>query len=156
MFGLFSSHAEPLAVGAPAPELNVTLDDGSQAQLADYYKSGLTFIFFYPKASTPGCTAQACSLRDAYEKIQAAGVQILGVSSDGTEAQQKFRSKQSLPYPLIADQQKKVIEAFGVPTKMGFASRQAFLVKDGKIVWCDLSAATKKQADDLLAALDKL
>ncbi len=151
MFSIFNSNAEPLATGDNAPQLSVTLDDGSKVDLADYYAKGLTFVFFYPMANTPGCTAQACSLRDDYDAITKHGINVFGVSVDNVDAQKKFRSDHSLPYPLIADTDKQVINAFGVPAKLGFAARQAYLVSDGKIVWRDLKASTKKQAEDLLA-----
>lgn len=151
-----TARAEPLEVGADAPRIGVTLDDGSTANLGDYYDKGLTFIFFYPKADTPGCTAQACSLRDSHADLLARGVQVLGVSVDSKAAQAKFRSNHNLPYPLVVDSDKRVIGAFGVPTTMGFAKRSAFLVKDGKIAWRDTAASTKQQAADLMAALDSI
>lgn len=156
MIPFLPSHAEPLDIGDQAPRLSVRLDDGTTANLGDFYDRGKTFLFFYPKANTPGCTAQACSLRDNYQAVVDAGVQVIGVSADGADAQAKFRAKQSLPFPLVADNTRAVIDAFGVPTRLGMASRQAFLVVDGAIAWRDLSASTKKQAEDLLAALTDL
>ncbi len=156
LFTSSSAQAKPLDVGSQAPRIPVRLDDGSSANLGDFYDKGLTFIFFYPKADTPGCTAQACSLRDSYSELTSRGVQVIGVSTDSTDAQARFRSKHNLPYPLVADGTKSVIEAFGVPTTMGFAKRTAFLIQDGKIAWMDASASTKHQAADLLAALDTI
>jgi peroxiredoxin Q/BCP len=78
------------------------------------------------------------------------------VSTDDVAAQKAFRAKFQFPFPLIADTDKKVTAAFGVPTTMGFASRQAFLIKDGKVIWRDLKASTKQQAADVLAVLQTL
>ena len=148
--------AEPLAVGADAPVLSATSDTGAALDLGALYKQGLVLVYFYPKADTSGCTAQGCSLRDAYAELTAKGVSVVGVSTDDVAAQKAFREKNRFPFPLIADTEKKVTAAFGVPTTMGFASRQAFLIKEGKVVWRDLKASTAKQAADVLAVLKTL
>lgn len=150
----FASNAEPLKVGDAAPSLLGTTDSGTSLSLAEVYKNHTyTLVYFYPKADTPGCTKQGCSLRDAYEKLGKLGVAVLGVSSDSPADQRAFKEKYKLPFTLIADQDKKVIEAFGVPTTMGFAARQAYLVAKGKIVWADHKASTEKQAEDVLKAI---
>ncbi|MBP6506237.1 MAG: peroxiredoxin [Opitutaceae bacterium] len=147
---LFAS-AEPLAVGATAPQVTGITETGASLALADVYaQQPYTLVYFFPKADTPGCTAQGCSLRDAYETLLKDGVAVIGVSTDKPEAQKAFKEKYSLPFTLIADDSKTVVKAFGVPTTMGFAKRQAFLIKGGKIIWADYSASTKQQADDVL------
>lgn len=148
--------AEPLTVGADAPRLASTNQDGKAVNLGDLYGKGYVLVFFYPKADTSGCTAQACSLRDAYEDLTKRGVTVVGVSTDQTDAQKAFQAKYSLPFVLLADPEHKVVDAFGVPLRGTMASRQAFLIKDGKIVWRDLQASTAQQAADVLAALDTL
>ena len=97
-----------------------------------------------------------CSLRDANEKLKQKGVKIFGVSFDTVEAQRKFAENQNLPYDLLADVEGNVIKAFGVPSLGKFASRQAYLFKDGKLVWKDEKAGTARQGADLLAALERL
>jgi peroxiredoxin Q/BCP len=150
-------HAEPLAVGAAAPRLTATDQDGKAVDLGALYDHGYVLVYFYPKADTPGCTAQACSLRDAYEEFTKQGVTVVGVSVDPGDAQKAFQQKYTLPFILLADPEHKVVDAFGVPlSTKGFASRQAFLIKHGKIVWCDLKASTAQQAADVLAALAQL
>lgn len=155
-FVLGVAKADPLKVGDPAPTVSAVTDSGATLNLGDVYKKQpYTLVYFYPKAGTPGCTAQGCSLRDAYEKLVAQGVAVIGVSTDTAEAQAKFKSEQHFPFTLLADHDKTVIKAFGVPTKsvpvMGeFASRQAYLIKDGKIIWADYKAKTDKQAEDVL------
>jgi len=148
--------AESLAVGADAPAITGTTETGETLAFADVYKKGFTLVYFFPKADTPGCTAQGCSLRDAYEDLGKHGVTVIGVSTDNVAAQKAFKEKYHFPFTLIADADKKVMHAFGQEGIM-FASRQAFLIdKNGKIVWRDLNASTKKQAEDVLAALKTL
>lgn len=159
LIGLFSAtalRAAPLDVGARAPAVAAVDQNGKAVELGDLYSKGLVLVFFYPKADTSGCTKQACSLRDAYETLTERGVTVVGVSTDGVAAQKAFADKHHLPYTLIADNDKKVIGAFGVPATLGFASRQAYLVRDGVIVWRDLDASTEQQAADVLAALDAM
>jgi peroxiredoxin Q/BCP len=107
-------------------------------------------VYFYPKADTPGCTKQACSLRDSFAVLTEKKVQVFGASLDDAAAQKAFQQKYKLPFTLLADKGGKVADAFGVPHSMGFAKRQAFLFKDGKLVWRDLSASTDQQAADVL------
>jgi len=159
LLGLFSAsalRADPLEIGARAPALTAIDQNGQSIALADLYAKGWVLVFFYPKADTSGCTKQACSLRDAYESLTERGVTVVGVSTDGVAAQKAFMEKHHLPYTLLADADKKVVGAFGVPTTMGFASRQAYLIKDGVLVWRDLKASTDQQAADVLAALDAM
>ena len=102
-----------LKAGDKAPEFSALDQDGNTITLNDY-KGKKLVVFFYPKASTPGCTAEACNLKDNYEAFQSKGYEILGVSADSAKRQQNFKNKYELPYPLLADEDKKVIEAFGV------------------------------------------
>jgi len=149
---LFAS-AEPLHVGDPAPQVSGITETGARLAFADAYKqSPYTLVFFYPKAFTPGCTAQNCALRDGYEQLSKLGVTIIGVSTDSVEKQKEFKAEYRLPYTLIADTDKKVLTAFGQNALM-FASRQAYLIHDGKIVYADTKGSTKQQADDILKFL---
>jgi thioredoxin-dependent peroxiredoxin len=155
LFGL-TAKAEPLAVGSTAPTITAKDQDGEPVSFADVYSKGTTLVYFYPKAGTAGCTAQACSLRDSFADLQGKGLQILGVSEDTVESQKKFKEENKLPFTLIADSDGKVAEAFGVPTTMGLAKRQSFIVKDGKIAWTSLQAKTKDHAQEVQAGLDSL
>lgn len=146
--------AIPLELGTKIPAVQATLDSGNTIDMASQSGEGYVLVYFYPKADTPGCTKQACSLRDAYEVLTEKGVTIFGVSKDSVESQNAFKEKYSLPFSLVADSDSSVIKAFGVPKKLGFASRQAFLFKNGTLVWRDLAASTSKQADDVLAYLE--
>jgi thioredoxin-dependent peroxiredoxin len=143
-----------LNIGDAIPAATAMDQDGNLVNLADAGSKGYTLVYFYPKAMTPGCTAQACSLRDAYSELQSKGVRIYGVSLDTVESQKKFHEKEHLPFVLLSDREKKLTAAFGVPLIMNFlATRQAYLFKDGKLVWLDTHASTDKQARDVLEVL---
>ena len=157
IFWLSSARAEPLALGAKAPELTAPDENGSPVDLGKVYRRGITLVYFYPKASTPGCTAQACSLRDSIADLNGLGITVLGVSHDTPEDQKKFKTKNGLPFTLIADHDGKVVKAFGVPTIMfGISKRQSFLIKDGKVVWRSLSAQTSTHAEEVRKAVASL
>ncbi|MFO1446902.1 MAG: peroxiredoxin [Opitutaceae bacterium] len=153
----FSASADPLEVGTAAPTLTSTTDAGKSLDLATVYKSNrYTLVYFYPKADTPGCTKQGCSLRDAYADLTSKGVAIIGVSADSVEAQKAFKEKYNLPFTLLADKEMKVITAFGAKNALlPMSKRQAYLIKDGKIVYADHSGSTTKQAEDILNFLAK-
>lgn len=157
IFG-FGSKVKALEVGAAAPQVEGIDQDGNPFKFADAYAKGVTLVFFYPKADTPGCTAQACSLRDAFATLSAEHLQIIGVSRDNASAQKKFREKYNLPFSLVADADGKISEAFGVPGILGMpvTKRQSFLVKEGKVAWKAESAETAKHAAEVQAALDAL
>ena len=143
--------ASPVVVGGPAPVGRGSSHTGDVVDLAAAYRSGgHVLVYFYPKADTPGCTAQACSLRDAYAELLKRGVTVFGVSTDGADALQAFRTKYRLPFTLVSDPKGEIAAAFDVPLSKGMAARQAFLVKGGKVVWLDRQASTKEQAADVL------
>ena len=102
-----------LKVGDKAPHFSGVDQNGTMHSLADY-KGKKLVVFFYPKASTPGCTAEACDLRDNYVTFQSNNYALIGVSADSEKAQLKFVEKYDLPFPLLADEEKSVIQAFGV------------------------------------------
>ncbi len=102
-----------LKIGDKAPSFKGIDQDGTTHQLSDYAGKKLV-VFFYPKANTPGCTAEACDLRDNFERFQANNYALLGVSADNAKAQSSFKNKYEFPFPLLADEDKSVIEAFGV------------------------------------------
>lgn len=102
-----------LKIGDKAPNFSSEDELGNIHKLEDY-KGKKLIVFFYPKASTPGCTTEACELRDNYNRFLDANYALLGVSADSKERQQKFKEKNNLPFPLLADESKEVINAFGV------------------------------------------
>jgi peroxiredoxin Q/BCP len=144
--------ADSLGLGSPAPQLKVLTDQGTSLDLGEALSSGTTLVFFYPKAMTPGCVKQACSLRDGWDKLQSRNVSIFGVSSDTAKTQAQFRDKYTLPFTLLADTDGKIADAF---SKSRW-SRQAYIFRDGILLWRDLKAATSEQATEILVALDEL
>lgn len=102
-----------LKKGDKAPIFSAKDQDGNTHTLSDY-KGKKLVVFFYPKADTPGCTAEACDLRDNFERFTANNYALLGVSADNAKAQSKFKNKYEFQFPLLADEDKSVIEAFGV------------------------------------------
>ena len=143
-------------LGSPIPALSAKDQEGQQIDLAAYGKKGFLLVFFYPKANTPGCTAQACSLRDGNAELARRGVRIVGISADTVSSQKSFATDQKLPYPLLADSENKIIQAFGVGGLFAFAQRSAFLFQDGKLIWRDPKGSTKDQAEVVLDHLDSL
>lgn len=143
-----------LAIGSKVPTVVQVNQDGRPVDLGSL--KGLVLVYFYPKADTPGCTRQACSLRNSYTELTEKGVQVFGASHDTAEAQKRFKDKYHLPFTLLADHDGKVAAAFGVPTLAGITKRQAYLFKDGILAWRNLSAPTDKQAAEVLALLPTL
>ncbi|HLA65395.1 MAG TPA: thioredoxin-dependent thiol peroxidase [Candidatus Saccharimonadales bacterium] len=108
--------------GEPAPAFRMTADDGSV--VSNESMTGQRYVlYFYPKDDTPGCTTQACSLRDNYEQLMATGIEVFGVSPDSVASHVKFRAKFDLPYRLLADVGHIVAESFGVWVEKSFAGR---------------------------------
>lgn len=112
-----------LKVGDKAPNFEALDEQGNTIKLSDYTGKKLV-LFFYPKASTPGCTMEACNLRDNYKSFLAKGYDVLGVSADSAKRQQNFINKNELPFPLLADEDKAVINAFGVWGPKKFMGRE--------------------------------
>jgi len=147
-----AASAAPLNVGDAAPLISATTDAGTTLNLSDVYaKNTYTLVYFYPKADTPGCTKQGCSLRDANTDLAAKGVAIIGVSTDSVAAQKAFKEKYNFPFTLLADSDKKVLKAFG-QSAVKFASREAYLIKGGKIVYKD-TGVTAEQGQNILKYL---
>jgi len=149
-----------LKVGDKVPNFTVNDQDGNPVSLSDY-KGKKLIVFFYPKASTPGCTAEACNLRDNYKELQDRGYDLIGVSADSEKRQTNFRNKYEFPFPLLADENKDVINAFGVWGEKKFMGkvydgihRKTFVVNEVGIV--DLvidKVKTKDHANQLLDLL---
>ncbi|QLG47116.1 thioredoxin-dependent thiol peroxidase [Costertonia aggregata] len=112
-----------LKVGDKVPSFSAKDQDGNTVKLSDYNGKKL-IVFFYPKANTPGCTAEACNLRDNYSELQAQGHELLGVSADSEKKQANFKNKYDFPFPLLADEDHTVINAFGVWGPKKFMGRE--------------------------------
>lgn len=156
MLGLTS--AAEVMEGTKAPAIEAYDQHGTLIRLADYQGKAAVVLYFYPKDDTPGCTAEACSLRDGFAAIQASGALILGVSSDSSQSHKAFAEKYHLPFSLLADPDKKIIMAYGVKMPLlGFSKRVTFLIdRQGvvrKVVRDVRTAGHDKQVLDLLQTL---
>jgi peroxiredoxin Q/BCP len=144
--------------GEPAPDFTATTDTGEQVSLSDF-RGKPVVLYFYPRDDTPGCTTQACGIRDAYGEFEKAGAIVLGVSPDSEKKHVKFKQKYNLPFTLLADPGHEVSERYGTwgeKRYMGklYVQRVTFLIApDGTVakVWPKVQPAT--HADDVLAAL---
>jgi peroxiredoxin Q/BCP len=138
-----------LKVGQKAPEFTLTSDEGKEISLKDFAGQRVV-LYFYPKASTPGCTVEACEFRDLQPKFAKADVVLLGVSADPVKALRNFKTKQHLNFPLLSDPTHKMIESYGVWRMKKFMGRSfkgivrsTFLIgPDGKIeeIWDEVKA----------------
>ena len=130
----------PISSGIPAPEFDLLDDTNSSRRLSDF-KGRSVILYFYPADDTPGCTKEACGFRDDYSAYQKSGVTILGVSPDSVKSHIKFKEKYQLPFPLLADEDHQVCDAYGVWGLKKFVGREyegvlrtTFLIDaDGKI-----------------------
>ena len=129
-----------LKIGDKAPEINAIDQDGNSITL-DNYKGKKVILYFYPKDNTPGCTVESCNLRDNYNDLKSKGFDVIGVSADSEQSHQKFIKRFSLPFSLIADTDKKVLNDYGVwgekkfmgRTYMGI-HRNTFLISETGII----------------------
>ncbi|CAA0207340.1 putative peroxiredoxin [Tenacibaculum maritimum] len=146
-----------LKIGDKVPNFEAQDEKGNLVKLADYAGKKLV-LFFYPKASTPGCTAEACNLRDNYHTFLAKGYAILGVSADSAKRQQNWIDKHELPFPLLADEEKVVINAFGVWGPKKFMGKEydgihrtTFVIdEEGKIADVIQKVKTKEHSNQIL------
>ena len=146
-----------LQVGDQAPAFEGVDQDGKEIKLADY-KGKKLVLYFYPKDNTPGCTAQSCNLRDNYADLQKSGYEVLGVSTDSEASHQKFIAKQSLPFKLLADTDKKVHDLFGTwgekkmygKTYMGTLRTTFVIDENGKIAEIIEKVKTKDHTAQIL------
>lgn len=146
-----------LQKGDVVPHFKAKDQDGNTISLNDY-KGKKLVVFFYPKANTPGCTAEACDLRDHYKELQNKGYELLGVSADSEKRQKNFKEKYDFPFPLLADEDKKVIDAFGVWGPKKFMGkeydgihRKTFIIDEtGKIERVIDKVKTKDHAAQIL------
>ena len=146
--------------GEPAPDFTLLSDTGEAVTLSSF-KGQPVVLYFYPKDDTPGCTKQACGIRDVYGELQRAGAVVLGVSPDKVGAHVKFKEKYDLPFTLLADIDKEVAKAYGVwgeKTRYGKTyfgiKRSTFVIgADGNVKKVMLNVKPDTHADDVLAAL---
>ena len=150
--------AKTLMVGSKAPAFKVKDQDGKTVSLADFRGKKLV-LYFYPKDDTPGCTKEACAFRDAVAQLRKLGAEVAGVSFDSPASHAKFRAKYKLPFALLADEQKKVAEAYGVyvekimygKKRMGIRRSTFVIGPDGRIAAIFPKVKPEEHAAELLA-----
>jgi len=150
-----------LQTGDPAPEILAKDQSGNEVKLSDF-KGKKVILYFYPKDDTPGCTAQACNLRDNYDSLLSKGYAVLGVSVDDEKSHQKFIKKFDLPFPLLADTDHAIVEAYDVwveknmygRTYMGTARTTFVIDENGIISEIIQKVDTKNHTDQILSKND--
>jgi peroxiredoxin Q/BCP len=148
---------ENLKVGDKAPDFTGTDQNGKTISLGDF-KGKTVILYFYPKDDTPGCTAEACNFRDNYASLTSKGYEVIGVSTDSEKSHTKFVTKYSLPFTLIADEDKKIVESYGVwveksmygKTYMGIARSTYIIDKEGIITHIIEKVDTKNSSQQVL------
>ena len=151
-----------LKIGDKAPPFSLPDQNGTPHSLKDY-KGKWVLLYFYPKDNTPGCTVEACTIRDTYGDFENMGTIVLGVSTDSVASHGKFADKYDLPFPLLADEQKELVKAYGVWGKKKFLGREymgtnrmSFLIDPaGKIAKVYESVKPPKHAKEVLEDLEK-
>lgn len=121
-----------LATGELAPDFELPDQDGRKRRLGDLLGGRPLILYFYPADFTPGCTREACDLRDLHTQILSAGLRVVGVSPQSPESHRRFRDEHSLPFMLLSDEDKVAIKAFGVDGPLGIGVRRATFLIDGK------------------------
>jgi len=142
--------------GKPAPDFELTSDSGDTVKLSSLQGKPVV-LYFYPKSDTPGCTRQACGIRDVYGEFESKGAVVLGVSSDKEEAQAKFKAKYELPFPVLADPEHEAGKAYGVEKPDShYFERSTFVIgADGKVVKVMRNVKPDDHAARVLKALDE-
>ena len=146
--------------GKPAPDFELKTDAGDSVKLSDF-RGKPVVLYFYPKDDTPGCTKQACGIRDSYDAFEERGAVVLGVSPDTETSHVKFKQKYELPFTLLADPEHQVSEEYGVWGEKSFAGkkymgveRSTFLIdSEGKVAKVMRRVKPDTHAEDVLAAL---
>jgi peroxiredoxin Q/BCP len=156
------AHALPLKPGDPAPDFRAPTQTGETLALADL-RGRYVVLYFYPKDHTPGCTLEACGFRDRWPALQAAGAVVLGVNADSLQSHERFARRFRLPFPLLADPERRIIRAYGAENPnpllrwLGLGTRRiTYLIgPDGRIVEVWPRAGTAGHAAEVLAALER-
>jgi peroxiredoxin Q/BCP len=156
MLGFGKVQAEALKVGDPAPNFTAAASDGSQVELQSVIGKAPIVLYFYPKDDTPGCTKEACSLRDNFAAFRKLNATVYGISYDSTESHKKFIEKYKLPFALLSDQDHTIAKLYGADGLL-FAKRMTFVVdKSGKIAWINPKVDPSTHSQELEAVLAKL
>lgn len=143
-------NAENLKVGNPTPDFTLQDSDGNNYTLSDYRGKSPVVVYFYPKANSPGCTTEACGIRDSFAKFKENNIIIFGVSVDSKKAIKEFINDHNLNFPLLSDENKEVSKAYGVLNNLGVDSRITFIIdKQGNIADIIRDVDVETHADDV-------
>lgn len=157
LFSACGGNAENLKVSDTAPDFTLQDSDGNSYTLSSYRGISPVVIYFYPKAGTPGCTKQACGIRDNWSKFSENGIVVLGISVDSKDDIKEFIKENNLNFPLLSDESKQISKAYGVLNNLGLASRISFVVdKQGKIAEIIRDVDVQKHADQVFEIAMKL
>jgi peroxiredoxin Q/BCP len=150
-------NADNLVLGISAPDFTLQDSEGNNYSLSSYQKKNPVIIYFYPKAGTPGCTKQACGIRDSFSKFKENEIVVLGISVDSKESIKDFINDNELNFPLLSDEDKEVSKAYGVLNNIGLNSRITFIVdKQGNIAEILRDVDVETHADDVFDIAVKL
>jgi peroxiredoxin Q/BCP len=139
-----------------APDVSAPLSDGTVFHLKEWLGRAPIVLYFYPKDNTPGCTQEACGLRDDFGALRGLQATVIGVSYDSVDSHRKFIKEHNLPFPLISDRDRSVSKAFGV-AGMFFATRSTFIIgRDGKILYANPSVNPRTHSREIRDALKRL
>ncbi len=149
--------------GTPAPDFTLRSDSGDTVRLSDL-RGRPVVVYFYPKDDTRGCTTQACAIRDSWGEFERAGATVLGISPDSTASHEKFKSKYSLPFPLLADEDHAVADAYGAwgekksygKSYMGLIRSGFVIDRDGNVAAAKVNVRAGRHREWALAELAKL
>lgn len=157
LFMIFGrANAAELKVGDPAPDFTASASDGSMLHLQDQIGSSPIVLYFYPKDDTPGCTKEACGLRDNFAAFRKLNATVYGISYDSVESHKEFIKKYSLPFALLSDRDKKIADLYGAKGLL-FAKRMTFVIdRVGKIAWINPSVNPSTHSRELESVLERL
>lgn len=154
--GLTKAKAEDLKVGDPAPHFTAASSDGTQVELKALIGTGPIVLYFYPKDDTPGCTKEACGLRDEFSAFRKLTATVFGISYDTIESHKKFIEKYHLPFALLSDRDKTIAKLYGADGML-FPKRMTFVIdKAGKIAWINPKVSPSTHSAELQKVLQTL
>lgn len=146
-----------LSPGDPAPDFMAQDQAGEVRQLRILNRDRPVVLFFYPRDGTPGCTAEACAFRDAWDRLQSTGAIVVGVSTDDVPSHARFAAEHELPFPLLSDPDGRVLRLYGVPSRLGMAARVTYVIDpEGRVARVFPEVDPAVHADEVLEALASL
>ena len=144
-------------VGERAPLIEADTYNGERIRLSDFLNNKIIALYFYPRDNTPGCTREACSMRDGMDELGARDIRVLGVSTDSVRSHENFKNKYNLNFPLLSDSSKSIVRKYGVESDRGSARRVTFLIdKKGIVRYIWKKVQTERHADEVVEKAKEL